>query len=84
MPAMLKCQLLNDNNSKKRVSKIYKRLRIYENDNKKQDLNEYKGRVDRYIPFLSILPFFSFQKESNLLSNLEEETKSLMHFVCIL
>ncbi len=62
---------------------VYKRPRIDESNNEEQDLDEYEGEFDRYVP-LPPAPLFPLpQKELNRSSDLDEGTMSLTHLVCI-
>ncbi len=80
-PAILKHQLLDDSDSKKRIPRVYKRLRIDKSDNEEQDLDKYEGEVDGYIFLPPTPPLLLSQKESNRLSDLDKRTRSLTHFV---
>ncbi len=81
--AELKRQLFDDSDSEKRAPRVYKRLRIDESDDEEQDLDEYEGEVDEYVPLPPVFLPPPPQKESNRSSDLDERTKSLTHLVCI-
>ncbi len=81
--ALLKRQLFDNSDSEERASRVYKRPRIDESDDEVQDLDNYEGKIDRYIPLPPDPPSPPPQKESNRLSDLDEGIKSLTHLICI-
>lgn len=70
------------------VNQFYHCLLIGCDDEKRQELDKYEGEDEgeneRYVFFPFIAPLLLSQKESNRLTDLGENTKSLNHLVCIL
>lgn len=84
---MLKRQQSKDNESDETESSVSKcqRLDVY-NDKKRQGLDKYKseGEGKIHIHFLYMAYLLPPPKESNLLINLVEETRSLNHLIYII
>lgn len=85
MLAIHKCQQFKVNKSEKREPRVseYQCINMYNNE-KRYDLDEYKGKGNRYVSFSFNAPCFSLYKESNCLTDLNKEINSLNHLICIL
>lgn len=51
---------------------------------KRQNLGEYKSKSNRYIPFSFYIPHLSLRKESNYMIGLSQRTKRLNNILYIL
>ncbi len=82
-PSTLKRQLFDNSDSEERAPRVYKRPWIDESDDEEQDLDEYEGEFNEYVPLPPAPPPPPPQKESNRPSDLDKGIRSLTHLVCI-